>query len=217
MTDPSSTNRVLPGPGALLPWLSCVLSAAHSDAPGAIDPPVDARAAVDWEDVVASRGGDHGAFERIVRRYQQEVARRLRRFSRDPLVIEELTHETFVQAFISLSRFRGDAPLVHWLHRIAVRAGYRYWKKERPRQVLQGVEPVTAPPPTHDQGRLAAVMDALPPRDRLVLTLLYLEGCSVLQTAALTGWSRAMVKVQAYRARGRLRALMRRDHERGDR
>jgi len=42
-------------------------------------------------------------------------------------------------------------------------------------------------------------------RDRLVLTLLYWEGMSVAQAAGETGWSESMVKVQAHRARKKLR------------
>jgi RNA polymerase sigma-70 factor, ECF subfamily len=212
MTDSAEAIRRQPGPGAVLPWLCSVLTAAQSDAPGSNDPPADVRAWVDLQDVRAAENGDHDAFERIVRRYQQEIAHRLRRFSRDPVVIEELTQETFVQAFMSLSRYRGDAPLLHWLHRIAVRAGYRHWTQARkdPVHVSLDTDTMAASGPSCEDGRLAEVLEALSPRDRLVLTLLHLEGHSVAQTAALTGWSRTMVKVQAFRARARLRKLMRR-------
>jgi RNA polymerase sigma-70 factor (ECF subfamily) len=52
------------------------------------------------------------------------------------------------------------------------------------------------------------LLEKLPPRDRLVLTLLYLQGNSVEEAAQLAGWSRTMVKVQAFRARGKLKKLM---------
>ena len=39
------------------------------------------------------------------------------------------------------------------------------------------------------------------------MTLMYLEQCSVAEIAALTGWSESLVKVQAYRARRRLRRI----------
>jgi RNA polymerase sigma-70 factor (ECF subfamily) len=55
---------------------------------------------------------------------------------------------------------------------------------------------------------LHRLLAGLPPRDRLVLTLIYLEGASVAQAAELTGWSRTMVKVQAHRARAKLRRLV---------
>jgi RNA polymerase sigma-70 factor (ECF subfamily) len=54
---------------------------------------------------------------------------------------------------------------------------------------------------------LHRLLQELSPRDRLVLTLRYLEELSVKETAARTGWSQSMVKVQAHRARGRLEKL----------
>ncbi len=164
---------------------------------------------LDIHDVMQARGGDEQAFERIVRRHQHEVSRRLRRFSRDPLVHEELVQETFVQAFIGLRNYRADAPLIHWLHRIAVRVGYRFWREQRSRPVHAPLDAVTlAAPATREDVQLGHVLGRLSPRDRLVLTLMYLEERGVDETAALTGWSRAMVKVQAFRARRRLRNLM---------
>jgi RNA polymerase sigma-70 factor (ECF subfamily) len=170
----------------------------------------------DTRDVQGVRGGDDrgAAYERIVRRHQQEIARRLRRFSRDPLVIEELVQETFVQAYFSLHRYRSDAPLIHWLHRIAVRVGYRFWKALRTRPTTARLDAqVIVAPDTQDTlaESLDRVMERLSPRDRLVLTLMYLEDRSVSETAELTGWSQTMVKVQAYRARGRLRTIMKQE------
>ena len=179
----------------------------------------DAGPNLDARDVREARGGNDGgaAFERIVRRHQQEVARRLRRFSRDPLVVQELVQETFVQAFFSLNRYRSDAPLIHWLHRIAVRAGYRFWKNQRrqPRTISMEAQTLVAPEArVSNSDALDRVMQRLSPRDRLVLTLMYLEDHSVGETAQLTGWSWAMVKVQAHRARGRLRKLIQQERAR---
>ena len=52
-----------------------------------------------------------------------------------------------------------------------------------------------------------ALLDRLPPRDRLVLLLVYVEGHNVDDAAKLAGWSKTMTKVQAFRARRKLRAL----------
>jgi RNA polymerase sigma-70 factor (ECF subfamily) len=166
--------------------------------------------ALDTADVTLSRRGDGEAYERIIRRHQQELSRRLRRFARDRRTLEELVHETFVQAYLSLDRFRGDAPFSHWLHRIAVRTGYRYWKemrREARAQALVG-EPAVTVNEAADSETLHQVLQQLSPRDRLVVTMLYLEEHTVAETADLIGWSQTMVKVQAFRARGRLRKLM---------
>ena len=62
-----------------------------------------------------------------------------------------------------------------------------------------------------DPSRAAALVHhllaQLRPRDRLVLTLRYLEGCDVAETARRTGWTKSMVKVQSGRARKRLEKL----------
>ncbi|MBI4579272.1 MAG: sigma-70 region 4 domain-containing protein [Planctomycetes bacterium] len=47
----------------------------------------------------------------------------------------------------------------------------------------------------------------LPPRDRLLLTLMYLEELPVARVAELTGWTKTLVKVQAHRAKAKLRKL----------
>ena len=53
------------------------------------------------------------------------------------------------------------------------------------------------------------LLSQLAPPDRLVVTLLDLEQRSVKEIAQLTGWSVTLVKVRAFRARRKLRALAR--------
>ena len=45
-------------------------------------------------DIRDTLAGDGEAYRRVIERHQQEIARRLRKFSRDPRVIEELVQET---------------------------------------------------------------------------------------------------------------------------
>ena len=53
-----------------------------------------------------------------------------------------------------------------------------------------------------------ALLAKLPPKDRLVLTLLDIDDRSVAEVSAITGWSRTLVKVRAFRARRRLRVIV---------
>lgn len=125
----------------------------------------------------------------------------------------------FVEAYLSLKSYRLRSPLIHWLRKIAVRVGYRYWKRrsrEREATVLlseieDGLERLSYGPITDARAAsetLGDLLSLLSLRDRLVLTLLYWDGCTVAEAAELAGWSRAMVKVQAYRARKRLKQLI---------
>lgn len=52
------------------------------------------------------------------------------------------------------------------------------------------------------------VLQTLTPDDQLVLTLIDGEEASVKDVVAVTGWSESKVKVQAFRARRRMRAAV---------
>ena len=178
-------------------------------------------AAAELEDVRRSRQGDSDAYRRLIERNQENVSRIMWRFSRDRLVHEEMVQDVFVEAYLGLRSYRGKAPFANWLSRIATRVGYRYWKQTARRHKTQNfslqewdrvVDPREPGPEEMDPSRAAAfvhrLLAMLGPRDRLVLTLRYLEGCNVAQTAHRTGWTRGMVKVQSLRARKRLEKLL---------
>ena len=178
---------------------------------------IDAGARWDQEDVRRCRDGEEDAYRRLIERHQARISAMMWRFSRDPVVHDELVQDVFVEAYGSLAGFRGRAPFEHWLARIATRVGYRYWKRQartraHPTVSIEEWDGVMdeAPDdlePAEAAEQLHALLAALPARDRLVLTLRYVEDHSVLETARLTGWSASMVKVQTLRARKKLKAL----------
>jgi RNA polymerase sigma-70 factor (ECF subfamily) len=177
----------------------------------------NATLAAEIEDIRLSRQGDSDAYTRLIKQHQSHISRILWRFSRDRLVHEELVQEVFVEAYMSLGSYRQKAPFGHWLSRIATRIGYRYWKQSARRHKMESFSlaewdqlPDNSPgdiDPSQAADLLHRLLAQLRPRDRLVLTLRYLEGCDVNETARRTGWTRSMVKVQSLRARKRLEKL----------
>ena len=174
--------------------------------------------AAEFEDVRQSRQGDSDAYRRLIERHQEQVGGILWRFSRDRLVHEELVQDVFVEAYMSLRSYRGKAPFEHWLSRIATRVGYRYWKQMARRRETESFTmeewdhvaegPAEQMDPSEAASIVHRLLAQLAPRDRLVLTLRYLEGCDVAETARRTGWTRGMVKVQALRAKKKLEKLI---------
>jgi RNA polymerase sigma-70 factor (ECF subfamily) len=200
---------VADAPG-LTAGLARLLLAARDEPTGHLS---DAEA--DALDVRRSLDGDEAAFRRIVERHQGRIASMMWRFSRDGDTHAELIQDVFVEAWRSLGGYRAEAPFEHWLARIATRVGYRHWREQerdgRITRVPLAEHPGLAAPealePSEAGELLHRLLQELSPRDRLVLTLRYLEELSVKETAARTGWSQSMVKVQAHRARGRLEKL----------
>jgi RNA polymerase sigma-70 factor (ECF subfamily) len=168
----------------------------------------------DRADIEACLRGEGSAYARIVRRHEGDIARQLWRFTRDRDELEDMVQDVFIEAYRGLRSFRSRAPFLHWLRRIATRTGYRYWRqRERDRAARDRAAPDSFPTPEDQEPSEAAeylfrVFQCLPVDDRLVLTLLYFERCSTEEIAARIGWSRALVKVRAFRARKKLRRLM---------
>ncbi|TLY41284.1 MAG: sigma-70 family RNA polymerase sigma factor [Nitrospirae bacterium] len=178
--------------------------------------------------------GEIDCFAELIARYRQHVARIVTRHVPGDRVAE-VAHDVFVRAYGGLAGFASQAPFEHWLSSIAVRTCYHFWRAMR-RQEL----PVSALTEEHHQWMeqvLAAESDDrfreqvkrreaaelsqwalshLSAENRLVLTLLYLDGHSAREAAGLLGWSVAKVKVRAHRARQTLRKLLRDEWERKD-
>ncbi|MBX7258212.1 MAG: sigma-70 family RNA polymerase sigma factor [Candidatus Hydrogenedentes bacterium] len=160
---------------------------------------------------------DKNAFAQLIQRYEASVTAILWRFTRDRVVLEELVQDTFVEAYFSLRRFRADAPFFPWLRTIATRVGYRSWRRARRDRLRNarfmqwgsaGETGITKTEPTDSAEYMYRVLEMLDPKDRLVLTLQYFEGCSTNEIAERMGWSTSLVKVRAFRARKRLKTLL---------
>ncbi|WP_275077363.1 sigma factor, partial [Burkholderia pseudomallei] len=54
-------------------------------------------------------GGDHAAFEQLMRRYNRRLYRLARATLRDDAQAEDVLQEAYLAAFRTIGRFRGDA------------------------------------------------------------------------------------------------------------
>jgi len=165
----------------------------------------------DRQDIEDARSGDHDAFRRLVERYEADISRLMWRFTQSDQVCEELVQEAFVEAYFSLGSYKFKAPFLFWLKTIATRVGYRLWKrqaKERHFVPIDYVADMEAPEIKDNSDDLNRIVNTLlaelAPADRMVLTLLYFEKCSVREIAEHMGWNQALVKTRAYRARKKL-------------
>lgn len=139
---------------------------------------------------------------------------------------EDLAQEVFVKMFARLEHYeaRAGVPFEHWLARLAVRTCLDALRAEKRRpelrwsdlseEQLAWLEFVRADDSAMPETEAASARELieqllaqLNPEDRLVITLLDLDQKSVREIGQLTGWSIALVKVRAFRARRKLRKL----------
>src|SRR5467141_767489 len=78
--------------------------------------------------------GEAAAFEEWVADRSGEIYGLLLRLTENSEEARDLTQETFLRAFQSIDRFRGDADLKTWIYRIAInqaRNRWRWWRRRR--------------------------------------------------------------------------------------
>lgn len=168
--------------------------------------------------------GDEAAGCRLVT-HLHPLALRIARANRAQMRSDEdLVQEVFLTMFARLDRYRpiDGIPFAHWFARLAVNVCRDALRAEVRRPMHVALSPAAEAWLGHLAGERATpaedevdaarelvdrLLAELPPDDRLVLTLLDLEQRSTAEIAQLTGWSRTLVKVRAFRARRRLRAV----------
>ncbi len=172
-----------------------------------------------------ARDGDDSAFEEIIRRYSPRIFRFASRFFRQRSLVEDAAQEVFLKAFTELGSFEGRGSMEGWLTRITTNTCLNMLRssKRRPELTVSGLtedesawlenQMADAASERHrssERSLLAAdlagrVLETLSPDDQLVLTLIDGEDASVKDVVKMTGWSESKVKVQAFRARRRMR------------
>jgi RNA polymerase sigma-70 factor (ECF subfamily) len=130
-------------------------------------------------------------------------------------VAEDIVQEALVKAYEKLGSWRGDSTLSTWLYRIVYTTAVSSLRGRRDFFATSRELPDTL---TGDEGdwqvtedniaRMKRAIEQLPPIDRTLVTLFYLEEKSVREVAAICGEREGNVKTRLHRARGRLKQIM---------
>ena len=90
------------------------------------------RARSETEFIERLKRGEAAAFEELVAERSGEIYGLLFRLTENREEARDLTQETFLRAFQSIGRFRGEADLRTWIYRIAInqaRNRWRWWRR----------------------------------------------------------------------------------------
>ncbi|MGH8527357.1 MAG: RNA polymerase sigma factor, partial [Gammaproteobacteria bacterium] len=167
--------------------------------------------------VARVRRGDEMAARELLAHLQPLVLKLVRSHLPRRTSEEDMVQAVFVKVFTRLSQFSGTVPLEHWVSRIAVNTCIHQISKERVRpeiryadlseeeeQVVQSLAssaedlgPAQSIASNELVTKLLALLSA---PDRLVITLMHLEGRTVEEVRQITGWNKSLIKVRAFRA-----------------
>lgn len=172
--------------------------------------------------------GNVNDFEKLVTAYEKNVYSLALRMVGDPEDAADMTQETFIKAYRSLSSFRGDSKFSSWLYRIAsnVCLDFLRSRSRHPQVSLNSSDeddrttfelPDMSRNPEEQLMKKLSMeavrrgLEQLPEQQRQILVLRELGGLSYAELAQTLGLEEGTVKSRIFRARKRLCALLLRD------
>jgi RNA polymerase sigma-70 factor (ECF subfamily) len=172
--------------------------------------------------VEEAQGGDRGAFEAIVKTYEKKVFHLAYSFVQDRASADDLAQEVFVKAYFALSKFHFKSEFGTWLYRIAVNHIKDHLRKVSRRKEVSLEEFEDIPFVADDQVKekeqrqaedqrkkiVFQVLETLPPKYQLILTLRDVRGFSYEEIAGILKISPGTVDSRLHRARKMLRKKM---------
>ncbi len=178
-----------------------------------------------WVDRV--QHGDVAAFDHLTRKYRQRVYSVIYNLTSNREDAADLTQDTFIKAFTSISRFRGKSSFFTWLYRIAVNTTLSHLKKNRMRrffsfenineeasssEILELLSTKTGaekPALMNElQEKLNDALQTLSFKHRTVVILFEIEGLSHAEIAKIMNISEGTVRSRLHYAKQQLQSIL---------
>lgn len=181
--------------------------------------------------VAAALRDDDEAARALVRQLYPFVVKLVRSHRPARAAEEDLCQMIFIKMFQKLPQYSGAVPLAHWLSRVAINTCLNAIAAEKARPELRRAdlseeqeavidnfaattEEARADEKLASRDLVTHLLGTLKPAERLVIDLLHLQQKSIEEIGRLTGWSKPLVKVRAFRARQKLKQQLARISER---
>ena len=148
------------------------------------------------------------AFDQLVRKYQSPVRRFfLNQTLGDEQLSDDLAQETFIKAYVNITKFRGMASFSTWLMRIAYNV---FYDEVRSRHQTEDVDTsVTVARQTGSANDtlkmdIYAALALLKPDERTCITLQLIDGYPIDQISKVTGIAENTVKSHLRRGKEKM-------------
>jgi RNA polymerase sigma-70 factor (ECF subfamily) len=174
--------------------------------------------------IALSKQGDRDAFNQLVDRYSTQIYNFALRMTNNAEDAQDIYQEAFIHAFRGIGRFRSDSAFSTWLYRIVRNVYLDEQKRRRSRPYVSLEETIEtedgsiareveddAPSPedivqTNERRRaVQRAITQLPERQREILVLYDIQGCTYEEIARILEINVGTVKSRLNRARRGLR------------
>ncbi len=184
---------------------------------GGLEKP-EIRSVEDSRLIVQLQEGDLDALGSLYDKYKNVIYRTALAITHDLDVAQDILQDTFIRLYQSASRVDPERPIIPWLYRVTVNISYTYLRRRRwllvsLDEILQhvGTSKVTPESQTVRREAREAVFSALtrlPPSQRVVVVLYYLNDLSLKDIAELLECPVGTVKSRLFYSRENLRKIL---------
>ncbi len=153
--------------------------------------------------------GEHAAAAELVDRNYLQIYLFMRRLGHSCQVSEDLTQETFLQAWHHIGQLRDGRALDGWLYRIAGNTSKLYWRKHKSRETTN-IETLELPDSSITQhhrveyneqlSRLKIAIEKLPFKLKEAIVIHYMQHLSIAKAAEAAGIRQGTFKSRLNRA-----------------
>ncbi len=160
------------------------------------------------------RAGSEADFERLYRNTYHRILGTLITLLRDRATAEDCTQETFERAYRNWAKWKPDAPVEAWLHRIAINVAITDRRHQKIRQAGEIIRRLGRPAPGPDPSAVAersdliAAIKKLPTKQAAALVLRHYHGYSNREIAAALGVPEQTISSRLAAARKQLQAVL---------
>ena len=169
--------------------------------------------------------GDTNAFAYLIDKYRNMAYTLAIKIVKNAEDAEEVAQDSFIKAFQKLESFKGASKFSTWLYTIVYRNAISSIRKKK--IVTTDIDSFVIENHTDDfdfpqieaikngeqKKYVNEAIDQLPETDALLITLFYLNDSSVEEIEAITGLTKANVKVKLFRARKKLHEILEKKQE----
>jgi RNA polymerase sigma-70 factor (ECF subfamily) len=167
----------------------------------------------DSELIARVAGGDEGAFELLVKKYQRPVLGTVYRYLGNSPAAEDIAQEVFIKVWHHARGFKGKSAFSTWLYRIVVNQCLNFRNERKRKQTVPLDESIADDCPgvdaKYDRKRKAEIVrdavNELPGRQRMALILSRFEDYSYEEIARIMGVSLSSVESLIFRAKDGLK------------
>src|SRR5277367_260189 len=174
--------------------------------------------------------GDESAAEKLIEHLYPVISKIVRTHLPRRDDEKDLVQEILMKTFSKLHQYKGDAPITHWVSRLALTTCLDRLRAQKIRPEIRRADLTPEESDVFDAAWLTGsspdaseaiaardvvdkLLATLSPEDRSLVLMVDLEGRSLQEISDTTGWTVSKIKMRLFRIRPQLRQLIQRLEE----